>query len=236
MKIYAMIPTYNESENIEKLIKELLKIPNLHPLVVDDNSPDKTSDIVRKLQRKNKRVELLVRTKNRGRGSAGAAGFTACLKKNADIIIEMDADFSHDPKYIPAMVEALKENDIILGSRYIPGGNQVKRPLHRRLLTFFANRYIRIVLGVKVHDCNSGFRAYRKDALKKIMNKKIQAKGPDIVQEVLYRAHLEGLKIKEIPITFSERIKGESKLGLKHLWKGYTGVLKLRWQHLIGKI
>ena len=235
MKIYAVVPTYNEKGNIEKMIKRLLLIPDVYPLIVDDNSPDGTSDIVKKLMKKNKRIELLLRKTNRGRGSAGIAGFEHAVKKKADFIIEMDADFSHDPKYIPALVRALSKCDVVLGSRYANGGKQVGRPFRRQLLTFFANLYIRMILWLPVQDCNSGFRGYRRSALEKILSKKLEAKGPDIVQEVLYKAHLSKLKICEIPITFFEREEGSSKLGLNHLYKGYTAVLKLKWQHMTGK-
>lgn len=236
MKAYAMIPTYNEADNIESLLKELMKIPGMHAVVVDDNSPDGTAQIVKKLGRKNKRIELLLRTKDKGRGSAGIAGFRYCIKKNADYIIEMDADFSHHPKFIPPLLNALKKYEVVLGSRQVKGGKQVGRPLRRRLLTYFANFYIRTVLGIRVMDCNSGFRGFRKSALEKILKKPMESKGPDVVQEVLYRAHLLGLKIHEVPITFYEREHGASKLGLKHLWRGYTAVLRLRWQHILGKI
>ncbi len=236
MKAYAMIPTYNEADNIGALLAELMKIPNMHAVVVDDNSPDNTAGVVRKMMKKNRRIELIVRTTDRGRGSAGIAGFKHCIKKNADFIIEMDADFSHHPKHIPNILKALSHCDVVLGSRQVKGGKQVGRPVNRRLLTIFANSYIRIVLGLKVNDCNSGFRGFRRQALEKILAKPLHSKGPDVVQEVLYRAHLLGLKICEVPITFYERELGASKLGLKHLWRGYTAVLKLRWQHVTGKI
>ncbi len=234
MKSFAMIPTYNEAENIPKLLKELMKIPGLHAVVVDDNSPDGTSTIVKKMR--NNRIHLLLRTRDKGRGSAGIAGFKYCIKKKADFIIEMDADFSHNPKYIPSILNALKKCDVVLGSRQVKGGKQEGRPFNRRLLTYFANFYIRIVLGLKVRDCNSGFRGFRKEALEKIMRKSLSSKGPDVVQEVLYRSHLLNLKICEVPITFYERTEGASKLGLTHLWRGYTAVLKLRWLHITGNI
>jgi len=236
MKAIAIIPTYNEADNIEKLLKELMKIHALHAVVVDDNSPDGTSKIVKKLSKKNKRIHLLLRKKDRGRGSAGIEGFKYCINKKADCIIEMDADFSHHPKHVPELIEALKKCDVVLGSRQVRGGKQVGRPLRRRLLTYFANFYIRTILGLKVWDCNSGFRGFRREALQKILSKPLFSKGPDVVQEVLYRSHLLGFNICEVPITFYERVEGTSKLGIKHLWRGYTAVLKLRWQHILGKI
>ena len=236
MKAIAMIPAYNEADNIEKLLSELMKIPALHAVVVDDNSPDGTAKIVKMLMKKNKRIHLLLRTKDRGRGSAGIEGFKYCIRKKAGYIVEMDADFSHHPKYVPEIIEALNKCDVVLGSRQVKGGKQVGRPLRRRLLTYFANFYIRTVLGLKVRDCNSGFRGFRRQALEKIINKPLFSKGPDVVQEILYRSHLLGMKICEVPITFYERVEGASKLGIKHLWRGYTVVLKLRWQHIFGKI
>ena len=148
----------------------------------------------------------------------------------------MDADFSHDPKYLPALINKLQEADMVLGSRAVKEGSDNDRPLRRRLLTKGANMYIRWMLGVNVRDCNSGYRAYRRKVLETIDVEKIRAKGPEIVQEILYKAHLSGFKIAEIPIAFIERRKGSSKLGMRHLYRGYIAVLKLRLLHFFGKI
>ena len=238
MKTFVMIPTYNEKENIKNLIDAILKlnIKNLDIVVVDDSSPDGTSRIVNYISKKNKNVHLLLRTCNRGRGAAGKDGFLYCLKNGADAVIEMDADMSHDPKYIPLMLDELKNTDIVLGSRRIKGSKEVGRSFIRRIITYFANLYIKIMLGLKVGDCNSGFRCFKRKVLEKINLEKLESKGPAIVQEVLFKAHLKGFRIKEIPITFVNRTKGHSKLGLPQLAQGYFMVLKLKIQNMLGKI
>ena len=238
MKTFVMIPTYNEKENIRNLIDKIikLKIKNLHIVVADDKSPDGTWKIVQDISRKNKKVHLLLRKKDKGRGSAGRDGFIYCLKNGADVVVEMDADMSHDPKYIPSMLEELKNADLVLGSRRVEGGKDVGRGLLRKFVTFGANLYIRIMLGLKVKDCNSGFRCFKREVLEKINAEKLESKGPSIVQEVLFKAHLKGFRIKEIPITFINRTKGHSKLGIPQLIAGYFMVLKLKILSMSGKL
>jgi len=234
MKTFVIIPTYNEKENIKDLIKAIfaLKIPNLEILVVDDNSPDGTWKIVKDM----KKVHLILRKTNRGRGYAGRGGFKYALKNKADYIIEMDGDFSHDPRYIPFLLKEIKNSDVVLGSRLVKGGKDIGRGYLRRLITKIANLYIRLILGIKVKDCNSGYRCFRSGVLKAINPDKIKAKGPDIIQEVLFKASLKGFRIKEVPIEFVDRKKGKSKLGINQLAKGYWVILKLKLMHLFGMI
>lgn len=236
MKTIITIPTYNEKENIKALINAIfsLKIPNLEIVIIDDNSPDGTWKIVKDL--KNKKVHLILRKTKRGRGLAGKGGFKFALNNNADYIIEMDADFSHDPRYIPLMLKEIKKCDLVLGSRLVKGGKDIGRGSIRKLITRLANLYIRLILGLKVKDCNSGYRCFRNEVIKAVNPDKIKAKGPDIVQEVLFKVHLKGFKIKEIPIEFIDRKKGKSKLGIKQLSKGYWVILKLKLLHLFGMI
>src|SRR3989338_7053867 len=238
MKPFVMIPTYNERENIGNLIDKILKlrIKNLRIVVADDNSPDETWRIVRDISKKNKNVRLLLRKKDRGRGSAGRDGFIYCLNHDSDVVVEMDADFSPDPKYIPLMLKELKTADLVLGSRRVEGSKEIGRIWLRKFVTFGANLYIRLMLGLKVRDCNSGFRCFRREVLEKINLEKLESKGPAIVQEVLFKAHLKGFKIKEIPITFVDRTKGRSKLGIPQLAAGYFMVLRLKFLKLIGGI
>ena len=233
-----MIPTYNEKENIKNLIDEILKlkIKNLDIVVVDDNSPDSTWRLVLEISRKYKNVHLLLRKKDKGRGAAGKDGFIYCLKHNADVVVEMDADFSHDPKYIPKMIDELKNADLVLGSRRVEGAKEVGRNWFRRFITWGANLYIRIILGLKVKDCNSGYRCFKRKVLEAINLDKLESKGPSIVQEVLFKAHLKGFKIKEIPITFVDRTKGASKLGIPQLAAGYFMVLKLKTLSIFGRL
>lgn len=238
MKTVVTIPTYNERENIVKLINSILKlrITDLEILVIDDNSPDGTWKLVQDISKKNKKVHLLLRKKGRGRGKAGRAGFVQALKIGADYIVEMDADFSHHPKYIPRLLSKIKGCDVVLGSRLVKGAKDARASHIRRLITILANLYIQIVLGVKVRDCNSGYRCFSRKVLEKIKANKIFSAGPSIVQEVLYKSHLAGFDIREIPIVFEEREVGKSKLGLKQLYQGYISVLKLKWMHITGRI
>jgi len=233
-----MIPTYNERENIVGLLQSILalKIKDLHVVVVDDNSPDGTALLVKEYSIKNNEVELLLRMNNRGRGAAGKDGFLHCLKKRADVIVEMDADFSHDPKFIPKMIAELKNADVVLGSRRVDGSQEIGRSMLRRILTWGANLYISLLLGLQVKDCNSGYRCFKHKVLEAINLGKIESKGPAIVQEILFKASLKGFKIKEIPITFIDRRKGKSKLGIAQLAAGYYMVLKLKLLHMAGRI
>lgn len=237
MKTFVIIPTYNEKENIANLIDKILKlkIKNLHIVVVDDNSPDETWKIVEEISKDKKNVHLLLRKAKRGRGYAGKEGFIYCLKNKGDIIIEMDADFSHNPNYIPLMLKEIKNHDVVLGSRRVKGAKEIGRGVIRMIITYFANLYIKMMLGLEVKDCNSGFRCFKRKVLEKNAYK-LKSKGPAIIQEILFKAHLKGFKIKEIPITFVNRKKGKSKLGIKQLTMGYFMVLKLKIQHLLGFI
>lgn len=234
MKTIVTIPTYNEKENIKNVITAIkkLKIKGLEVVVIDDNSPDGTCKIVKSL----KDVHLILRTKNRGRGYAGKEGFKFALKHKADYIIEMDADHRHDPKYIPLMLKEIKNCDVVLGSRLVKGGKDIGRSFIRKLVTKLANLYIRIMLGIKVKDCNSGYRCFRSKVIKAINPDKIKAKGPDIVQEVLFKAHLKGFRIKEVPIEFVDRKKGKSKLRFSALLRGYWVILRLKEQYLLNRL
>ncbi len=217
-KTYVVIPTYNEAENIEALLKAILAlgIPELTALVVDDNSPDGTGKIAEKY------AAVIHRYKNRGRGLAGIEAFKFALKEGADYIIEMDADFSHHPKYIPDLLKHIKDNDIVLGSRFVPGGKDSDRGWSRKIVTTFARNYIKWMLGVKVNDITSGYRCFKRKVLKAIDLDHMISTGPSIVSEILYKAHLKGFTMYETPIIFEDRKKGETKLNLgillKTLW------------------
>lgn len=229
MKTIVTIPTYNEKRNIVVLIPEILKVhPEIEILVIDDNSPDKTYEVVENICKENKKVHLLHRINKKGRGTAGIDGFKKALSLGADLIIEMDADFSHNPKYIPQMIEEAKEYDIVIGSRYIKGGGEKGRSWKRKLITKLANLYIRFVLKLPVLDCTSGFRVFRREVLEKIKLDNLISRGPSIVQEVLYKAYRSGFKIKEIPIIFEERKEGKSTFNLKIMLDGFFKVLLFR--------
>ena len=230
MKTYVMIPTYNERENIGNLIREILnlKISDLHVVVVDDNSPDGTSEIVKNLSKEHPEVELLLRTTGRGRGSAGIAGFKYALEHGADCVVEMDADFSHHPKYIPSFLEAIQEADMVIGSRFVGGGKDVNRGIVRRVITFLAGVYVRLLLGLRIKDVSSGYRCFKKKVLKAIELDSMISTGPSIVSEVFYRVHLKGFSIREIPIEFADRTHGETKLNYTILIKTLLMVLKFK--------
>ncbi|MFA6549537.1 MAG: polyprenol monophosphomannose synthase [Candidatus Margulisiibacteriota bacterium] len=225
-KTYVIIPTYNEAENIEDLLKAILGlgIEGLVPIVVDDNSPDGTGKIAEKIPR----AKVIIRYKNRGRGSAGIEGFKFALKEGADYIIEMDADFSHHPKYIPDLLKQIEKYDVVLGSRFVPGGKDVDRGFSRQLTTILAQNYIKWMLGVKVKDPTSGFRCFRRKVLEAIDLDHIISTGPSIVSEILYKVKLKGFSIGETPIVFEDRKKGETKLNFGVLLNNLYLIAKFR--------
>lgn len=229
MKIIATLPTYNESANIIPLIKALLKVSRyMEVLVIDDNSPDGTWKLVRDLSEKNPRVHLLHRTTERGRGTAGVAGFKKALDMGADLIVEMDADWSHHPRFIRPMLEASRRADVVIGSRLVPGGGETGRHGIRTLITLLANGYIRTMLGLKVRDCTSGFRVFRRQVLERIDWSRVESRGPAIVQEVLMAAKAMGARFNEQPILFEERRAGKSSFNTKILLAGLASQFRLR--------
>jgi dolichol-phosphate mannosyltransferase len=239
--VVCTVPTYNEAGNIIELSRRLLALgPEYRVLVIDDDSPDGTWKLVADAAQSEPRLHLLHRRGDKGRGAAGREGFVRALEMGADIVVEMDADFSHDPGYVPAMISRLnrrgEEVGLVLGSRAVPGGVDADRSLWRQLLTKGANSYIRLLLGVPVHDCNSGFRCWRRETLLGIGVEKTFSQGPGIVQELLYRTARAKIDIAELPIEFRNRLHGESQLSLPVLIQGYVTVLKLLWLALLGRL
>jgi len=234
MKLLVVIPTYNERENIKPLIEEILalKINGLEILVVDDNSPDKTGEIVEELSKVLKGVKVLHRYSERGRGLAGIEGFRYGVENGYDYIMEMDGDFSHNPKYIPDFLKAIEGCDVVIGSRYIKGGGEYKRLFIRRIISRIANFFLKRILKFNVSDCSSGFRLFKRKCLEGIDIGNLSSKGPWILTEILYKCHQKGYKIKEIPIIFSERSLGRSKLNGQILLYSFYFAAKLR---LMGK-
>ncbi|MBN1595266.1 polyprenol monophosphomannose synthase [candidate division FCPU426 bacterium] len=212
-KIFVMIPTYNERESIRRLLDEidLLGIPHLHIVVVDDASPDGTGQILMQLARRRRRLHVVRRLNERGRGTAGIAGFKYALKHGAEMVVEMDADFSHHPRYIPDLIKAARGCDVVVGSRFVPGGRDLERGLLRHAITKIANFYIRRVLKIAdVYDCTSGYRLFHRRVLEAIKMDNTVSLGPSIVQELLYKATLLGFTVREIPIVFVDRKEGKS--------------------------
>jgi dolichol-phosphate mannosyltransferase len=230
MKTMVMIPTYNEAANIERLVGEIFgQAPEVEVLVVDDNSPDGTGRIADRLAGADPRVHVLHRKKLRGRGLAGIAGLRYALGWGAQAIVEMDADFSHDPKYLPQLISGLHQADVVLGSRFVPGGADVGRGFLRHSITVFANWYIRLVLGLKIRDCTSGYRAFRREVLEAIDVDTMISRGPAIVQEILYSSILSGFRVQEVPIVFIDRQRGRSSFNFRIMFEGFTMIPVLRY-------
>jgi len=230
-RVIVMIPTLNERGNIAALIDEILALetPGLEILIVDDESPDGTAELVAELARTRPGVKLLRRRPPAGRGLAGRDGFLHALERGASFLIEMDGDLSHPPRYIPVLLAAMPECDVAVGSRLIPGGSDLDRPVYRRALTVFGSAYARLFLGLPVVDSNSGYRCYSREALEAISPATLKSRGPAIVHETLYRAARAGLRLREIPIDFVDRRKGRSKLGPLGVLSGWLAILKLRF-------
>ncbi len=232
-----VVPTYNEKQNIERLISTLLEAgPDVHVLIVDDNSPDRTAECVEAIASKNPRVRLIKRPRKMGLGTAYITGFKYALEHGADIVIQMDADFSHDPRYITDFREAIEENDIVIGSRYVNGVNVVNWPMDRLLLSYFANSYTRVITGLPIRDATSGFKCFRREVLESINLGEIISDGYCFQIEMTFRAWRKGFRLAEIPIVFVERHSGTSKMSKHIIWEAIWKVWWLRFKALLGDL
>jgi dolichol-phosphate mannosyltransferase len=230
MKALVIIPTYNEAENAAAIIAEVLKQDkNLDVLIVDDNSPDKTGQIVMDLKKKNKRIHLLEREGKQGLGSAYVAGFKYAIENKYDYIFEMDADFSHDPVVLSQMLVAIENNDLVIGSRYIDGINVVNWPLHRLMLSWFASKYVRVITGMLINDPTGGFKCFRREVLESINLDSILSDGYSFQVEMNFRTWLRKFRILEIPIVFTDRRSGQSKMSKKIVREAIWMVWKLKY-------
>ena len=228
------VPTYNEAENIKPLIKQLRAL-DLEVIVADDNSPDGTWKIVEELAQSDPKIHLLLRREKKGRGYAGAEAFGKAVALGAERIVEMDADLSHQPNDIPAMLAALDgDAQMVIGSRFVPGGTDTRDSMIRNWLTRFSCVYARLLLGVPVADTNSGFRAFEAEVFQKVRPENLVSPGPGIVHELLVKVHLAGFKIREVPITFVDRTAGESELTFALLLAGFKNVWDLRRKKRLG--
>ena len=235
MKSLVIIPTYNEADNVAAIIEAVLKQDkNINVLIVDDNSPDGTSQIVEKI--KNKRVHLLTRAGKMGLGSAYVAGFKYALENNYEFIFEMDADFSHDPEVIPRMLEAIEDNDLVIGSRYLDGINVVNWPLRRLILSFLASKYVRLITGMPINDPTGGFKCFRRKVLESIKLDDILSDGYSFQIEMNFRTWRKKFRIKEIPIVFTDRRSGQSKMSKKIVHEAIFVVWKLQHLHFKKRI
>jgi dolichol-phosphate mannosyltransferase len=237
MKALAVIPTYNERDNLPDLVRAVLADPLFAVMVVDDGSPDGTGEIADGLAREFPgRVDVVHRTGKRGLGRSYVEGLQRALARgDADLICQMDADWSHDPKYLPSMVEACAAHDVVIGSRYLNGVSVVNWPLRRLILSTVANRYIRAVTGLRVNDCTSGFRCWRRTTLAGLPLDRVVSDGYAFLTEMLFEAHERGARIGEVPIIFVERRMGSSKLSGGVLLESALTPWRLRLRYLFGR-
>lgn len=225
----VVIPTYNECENIPLLLPRVLEQPQLSVLVVDDGSPDGTGDLVAAEVEHNPRVHLLRRAGKQGLGTAYVAGFRYALARGAEYIFEMDADFSHDPRYLPDLLHAAEASyDLVIGSRYVPGGGTTDWGVGRQMISRGGNAYARLILGLPLADMTGGYRCYRRRALEAITLDRIRSNGYSFQIEMAYRVHQAGLRVGEVPIIFPDRRVGASKMSKNIVFEALINVVKLR--------
>jgi len=226
----VVIPTYNERENIGALVPQILELPRFRVLVVDDSSPDGTAEVVEDLARQDARVGLLSRPSKQGLGRAYIAGFRRALTEGAEFICEMDADFSHDPQYLPHLLAAAETDyDLVLGSRYVRGGGTVDWGLVRRLISRGGNIYARAILGLPVMDATGGYRCYRRRVLEALNLDAIRSNGYSFQIEMVYRSMRAGFRIGEVPIVFPDRRVGQSKMSRRIVFEALLTVWRLRF-------
>jgi len=237
MERIVIVPTYNESENVDRLLGRLLALPyDLHVLVVDDGSPDGTGDLVEAWTKREPRVHLMRRKGKLGLGSAYRDGFRYALDQGAQYVFEMDADFSHDPDAIGGFLAAIEDADIVLGSRYLNGVSVVNWPLGRLMLSYFANAYTRWVTGLPLHDATGGFKCFRRRALEAIHLDKVKSDGYAFQIEMSYKCWRKGMRIREIPILFVDRMAGVSKMSRRIVWEAAGMVWRLRLIDWLGRL
>jgi len=229
-RVLVVVPTYNERENLERAVYGIRE-HGYHVLVVDDSSPDGTADLARQLAEKDPAVQVRQRPGKLGLGSAYVDGFNYGLEHGYELFVEMDSDGSHLPEYLPSIVGAAAGNGgLALGSRYVRGGALVGWPWHRRLLSWAANFYCRLVLGLKVRDCTAGYRCYTRALLSAVELDRVFSQGYSFQVEMLYRCVRLGYQVAEVPITFEDRVAGESKVSEGEVRKALLAVLKLRFR------
>ena len=235
----VIIPTYNEKENIENIIRAVFGLEkSFHILIVEDNSPDGTADIVRRLQKEFPEQLFMIERKGKlGLGTAYIAGFKWSIEKKYDYIFEMDADFSHNPNDLPRLYKACHEDggDVAIGSRYISGVNVVNWPMGRVLMSYFASKYVRIITGIPVHDTTAGFKCYRREVLETINLDKVKFKGYAFQIEMKFTAYKCGFKIIEVPVIFVNRELGTSKMNSSIFGEAVFGVIRLKWNSFFHK-
>ncbi|MBD3274117.1 MAG: glycosyltransferase [Candidatus Marinimicrobia bacterium] len=237
MRNLVVVPTYNESENIKKLVDAIFDLPvTTDILVVDDNSPDGTSEFVEELIQDNPRLYLMKRESKDGLGTAYRVGFTYALEREYDTVVQIDADLSHDPADIPDMLNQLKDYDLVIGSRYTRGVSVVHWPIRRLILSYWANLYTRIITGLPVKDSTSGFKAWRAEVLQTLDLYRVKSQGYAFQIEMNYRAWKNGYKIKEKPIIFHDRLEGKSKMSKRIIFESVFRVWTIKIRGMFGRL
>jgi len=233
--IIVLIPTYNEIENAEKIIKAvLLELPQANILIIDDNSPDGTGDLADKMAKEDERIKVLHREKKQGLGKAYVDGFKWALENDYQLVVQMDADFSHDPKYLKDMIVLSKKNDLVIGSRYSHGVSCYNWPISRILLSKFANVYVELFTRLPVKDATGGFKCYNSKVLKNMNLDKIRSNGYSFQIETNFKTYILGYKIVELPIIFYERTEGRSKISRRIVFEALFLVQKLFLGRIFG--
>jgi len=227
MRVLAILPTYDEADNVLSLIEQVLaQSEAIEVLVVDDNSPDGTGDLVDGAARTEPRIHLLRRPGKLGLGTAYLAGFRYGLDHGYDCVLTMDCDHSHNPRYIPAMIAAMSDHDMVIGSRYVPGGDIENWPAHRRALSAFANLYARTLLRLTARDCTSGFRCYSREVLQNVDPFRVRSSGYSFLEEMVWRVERCGFRVGEVPIVFVQRTAGVSKIDSSEIYRAAWHVLR----------
>ncbi len=236
-KTLVIIPTYNEIDNIEKMITTLFGLyPALSILIIEDGSPDGTAQVVKRLQNDFKTLYMIERRGKLGLGTAYITGFKWALEKSFEYVFEMDCDFSHDPKQIPDLLEAAQSNDLVIGSRYIDGIRIINWPFRRLLLSYCASIYTRAITGIPVFDTTGGFKCFKRTALQSLDFNRIISNGYSFQLELNYKIWVKGLSIKEVPIIFYERRDGQSKMGGGIIVEAVFAVFRLRLKKMLGSL
>ncbi len=236
-RILVILPTYNERENLPEIVPAILgQDRRIEVLVVDDASPDGTGELADRMAAGEPRLHVIHREGKLGLGTAYIAGFHWGLERGFDLVFEMDADFSHDPRHIPEFVRAAEEYDLVLGSRYLRGVTVVNWPISRLLLSYFANRYARVVTGLPFTDLTSGFKCFRRRVLEAIRLERVRSNGYSFQIEMTFRAWHLGFRVGEIPIVFVDRSQGQSKMNRRIIWEAVWMVWRLRLWRLLGRL
>lgn len=233
-KVLVFTATYNESLNIKNLVDEIFQYtPHVDILVIDDNSPDGTGKIVDDLAAKNSKIKVIHRKGKLGLGTAHVQGMEYAVKNNYDILVTMDADFSHHPKYLPTMLKLMDNHDFVIGSRYVKGGG-LGYGFIRTFISKSANLLARFLLSIKLKECTTSYRGFNRDLLVKILNSKIDSTGYSFFFEMVYLVSKLTKKVTEFPIYFADRVAGESKISKQEIYRGITTLFKLFWRRITG--